>query len=89
MMEEQDIRAKASTLRAALAQRDEQLAAAHAMIHQLGENAAKAAGEVERLKDALGALITEADCLNYAANQSDGPAIIAARAALTEPTDEG
>lgn len=38
--------------------------------------------ERDALREALGALITETDGLNYVCNQSDGPAIIAARAAL-------
>jgi hypothetical protein len=43
---------------------------------------AEARARVAVLEGALGALITETDGLNYACNQLDGPAIIAARQAL-------
>jgi hypothetical protein len=43
---------------------------------------AEARARIAVLEGALGALITETDGLNYACNQLDGPAIIAARQAL-------
>lgn len=58
----------------------EQEDAAHATIHQLGESAAKAAGEVERLREALELIATKQFSAEHCANT--------ARAAFTEPTDE-
>lgn len=61
---------------------DDELAAAHATIHQLGENAAKAAGEVERLREALGRIANDFDRNRHIIQSI-------ARAALTEPSERG
>ena len=75
-------RAEIEALKTTLGQRNDELHCALARIAELEALAER----VKVLEDRLGALISETDSLNYVCNQSDGPAIEAARAALAGET---